>query len=240
MSRSTVSPWKVLAGTMSSKRRLLRVGRVLSARPRLLGSFGLIVLVFVLLKSLGELHTATRILLAWNAGVVLYLALVWRMGRSGEVAVIQRRALRQDDGRVAVLMLTVAAALAVLLAVGSQLAIVKDLHGGLRAAHVGLAAVTVVTSWLFTQALFALHYAHEFHILRLRGEPDPLEFPGTAEPLYRDFIYFACVIGTSGQTADVSFNGGALRGVGTVHCVLAYFFNATLLALAINIAAGLL
>ena len=35
-------------------------------------------------------------------------------------------------------------------------------------------------------------------------------------------------------------DGSALRGVGTLHCVLAFFFNATLLALSINIAAGLL
>ena len=67
-----------------------------------------------------------------------------------------------------------------------------------------------------------------------------LIFPGAANPGYRDFIYFAFVIGTSGQTADVSFNGSTLRGVGTLHCVLAFFFNATLLALTINIASGLL
>jgi uncharacterized membrane protein len=73
-----------------------------------------------------------------------------------------------------------------------------------------------------------------------RDQADPLLFPGTPEPGYGDFIYFACVIGTSGQTADVSFNGSALRRVGTLHRVLALFFNATLLALSINIAAGLL
>lgn len=98
----------------------------------------------------------------------------------------------------------------------------------------------MLSSWLFTQVLFALHYAHDFYATRGRRHQDPLQFPGTPEPGYRDFLYFACVIGTSGQTADVSFTGSALRSVGTLHCVLAFFFNATLLALAINIAAGLL
>ena len=55
-----------------------------------------------------------------------------------------------------------------------------------------------------------------------------------------DFFYFACVIGTSGQTADVAFATSALRRVGTLHCVLAFFFNTTLLALTINVAAGLI
>ena len=59
------------------------------------------------------------------------------------------------------------------------------------------------------------------------------------EPGYGDFFYFACVIGTSGQTADVVFNGSALRPVGTLHCILAFFFNTTVLALTVNIAASL-
>jgi uncharacterized membrane protein len=98
----------------------------------------------------------------------------------------------------------------------------------------------VFTSWLFTQVLFALHYAHDFYMCRIRGAQDPLLFPGTHDPGYGDFFHFACVIGTASQTADIAFNGSALRPVGTLHCVLAFFFNATLLALSINLAAGLL
>ena len=66
-----------------------------------------------------------------------------------------------------------------------------------------------------------------------------LEFPGEREPHYGDFLYFACVIGTSAQTADVSFTSRSMRRTGLVHCVLAFFFNTTLLALSINIASGL-
>jgi uncharacterized membrane protein len=99
--------------------------------------------------------------------------------------------------------------------------------------------MTVLTSWLFTQTLMAFNYAHDFYRARDNGQPDPLTFPGTTEPGYGDFIYFACVIGTSGQTADVVFNGTALRPTGTLHCILAFFFNTTVLALTINIAAGL-
>ncbi len=98
----------------------------------------------------------------------------------------------------------------------------------------------MLTSWLFTQVLFAQHYAHDFYAARSHGGPDPLQFPGTPDPGYGDFFHFACVIGTSAQTADVSFNGAGLRAVGTLHCVVAFFFNATLLSLSINIAAGLL
>ena len=102
-----------------------------------------------------------------------------------------------------------------------------------------LVVLTVLSSWLFTQTMLALNYAHDFYTARRSGQPDPLLFPGTNEPGYGDFIYFACVIGTSGQTADVAFNGAALRPVGPLHCILAFFFNTTVLALTVNIAAGL-
>ncbi|HPU80772.1 DUF1345 domain-containing protein, partial [Accumulibacter sp.] len=73
-----------------------------------------------------------------------------------------------------------------------------------------------------------------------RGNPGGLDFPGGHAPDYGDFLYFACVIGTSGQTADVSLSSRSMRRTGLVHCVLAFFFNTTILALTINIASGLL
>lgn len=214
--------------------------RALRARPRLvLSALGGALLWWALPDSLAH-HAATRALLAWNGGALLYLALVLHMVRHDTPERMHRRALLQDEGRGAILALVLLSAAAVLLAVGSQLAAVKDMQGTRREWHIALAALTVVTSWLFVQMLFALHYAHDFYLARGRHEPEPLLFPGTPDPLYGDFFYFACVIGTSGQTADVAFNGSALRGVGTLHCVVAFFFNATLLALTINIAAGLL
>ena len=187
-----------------------------------------------------ETSAAASLLAGWNTGAIVYLLLAWRVMTTAGIEGIRERALRQDEGRHAILVLVVVAALVVLLAVGTQLAQVKDLHGRARSLHVGLAALTVVTSWLFTQVLFALHYAHDFYLARIRGTPDPLTFPGTPNPSYSDFFHFACVIGTASQTADISFNGSSLRPVGTLHCIVSFFFNATLLALSINLAAGLL
>jgi uncharacterized membrane protein len=216
-----------------------RLTLVVSTRPRLWFSvlFGLA--VFWLLPYMLAQHLESRGLVAWNAGALLYLALAAHMIGDDDPADMQRRALKQTEGRVLVLSLVVASALAVLLAIGSQLAVVKSMTGTVRTAHVALAALTLVTSWLFTQTLFALHYAHDYYVSRAQGQPEPLTFPGTPEPDYADFLYFSCIIGTSGQTADVTFNGSALRPVGTLHCILAFFFNTTVLALTINIAAGL-
>lgn len=214
--------------------------RALRARPRLVGCALIGAIVDAAVIAVFHLAPAVAALVAWNAGALLYLVIAWRIMRDATVHDIRERALQMDEGRTAILVVVVVAALAVLLALGTQLAQVKDIHGPARAAHVALAALTVLSSWLFTQVLFAMHYAHDFYIARMRGAQDPLSFPGTRDPSYADFFHFSCVIGTASQTADISFNGSALRPVGTLHCVVAFFFNATLLALTINIAAGLL
>jgi uncharacterized membrane protein len=219
---------------------MISMWRALRARPRLGWSALAGIAVWLGGRHVLALHESAWILIGWNTGALLYLALAWEMTHRTPVEAIRARSADQDEGALAILLLVVLGAVAVLLAVGTQLAQVKGLQGADRAAHMALAGLTVVTCWLFTQVLFALHYAHDFYLARLRGTPDPLQFPGTDEPSYSDFFYFACIIGTSAQTADVSFTSTALRPVGTLHCVLAFFFNAALLALSINLAAGLL
>ena len=210
----------------------------LRARPRLLSAIAFGVLVYAAVTLVADLSGSAATLVAWNAGAIVDLASTWHLALRTDVDAIKRRALAEGEGRTAILAVVVCGLAAVLLAVGTQLAQVRGLEGGERAAHLALAMLTVVTSWLFMQSVFALHYAHDFYLARLAGEPDPLSFPGTPEPSYADFFHFACVIGTSAQTADISFHGPALRPVGTVHCIVAFFFNASLLALAINVAAG--
>ncbi len=216
-----------------------RLVQILGARPRLWSSAALGVAVYLLLPSSFAHQAATRALLAWNACAWVYLGLAAHMVLRSDRHQMQRRAARQSEGRVLVLAMVVVASVAVLMSVGSQLSNVKDLPAAAKSPHILLAACTVLSSWLFTQTLMALNYAHDYYIVRAAGRPAPLDFPGTAEPGYSDFFYFACAIGTSGQTADVSFSGSELRPVGTLHCVLAFFFNTIVLALTINIAAGL-
>jgi uncharacterized membrane protein len=217
--------------------------RVLLARPRLVlsGLIGLLA-AWVVPDRLAA-HAVTRLTLGWNLGVTLYLALAAHMMFSlvsSSHERIKHRALQQDEGRRTVLALAVVAALLSLGAVVSELSLAKEQHGVLRYGHTVLAAVTVVSSWAFTQVMFALHYAHDYYVALAHTGAGGLEFPGEREPHYGDFLYFACVIGTSAQTADVSFTSRSMRRTGLVHCVVAFFFNTTLLALTINIASGLI
>ncbi|RIX45092.1 MAG: DUF1345 domain-containing protein [Rhodocyclales bacterium GT-UBC] len=213
--------------------------RALLARPRLFSCALLGVLTALLLPAAVAQHAITRGIIAWNLGAGLYLVLALRMMFGSSHERMRHRAVQQDEGRFVVLFLVVVAAIVSLGAIVAELAVAKDYHGAFKAAHVGLAVLTILSSWAFTQIMFALHYAHDYYATEMRGGVGGLIFPGGHAPDYGDFLYFACVIGTSGQTADVSFASRNMRRTGLVHCVLAFFFNATLLALTINIASGL-
>jgi uncharacterized membrane protein len=149
------------------------------------------------------------------------------------------RAQMQDDGQIVILVLVVVSAIASLAAIGGELAVVKDMHGLEKIAHITLAGLTVMSSWAFTQIMFTLHYAHDYYAGAGQGRKPGLQFPDDDPPTYGDFFYFSAVIGTSGQTADVSFVSKPLRRIGSVHCILAYLFNTTVLALLINIGASM-
>ena len=219
---------------------LLRGLRHLQMRPRLWSSVVIGIIVALVLPSDWVGHSLTRGLIGWNVGALLYLTMAFAMMSHAASASTRASAKLQDEGQYTILFLVSIATVAVLVAIAAQLNYAKDTHGPLKAAHIGLAFLTVMTAWLFTQTMFALHYAHEFHMKRDVSASPAFVFPGTDEPDHFDFLYVACIIGTSGQTADVSFSSRRTRRVGLMHCVLAFFFNTTLLALTINVAAGLI
>jgi len=213
--------------------------RLVLARPRLLSCVVIGVATALFLPQAVAQQAVTKAIIGWNIGACLYLLLAARMMFWSSHERMKTRALLQDEGRVLVLTFVVMAALMCIGAIVAELAVVKELKGTLRYTHIALAALTIASSWAFTQVMFALHYAHDYYATEVRGGHGGLEFPGGHAPDYGDFLYFACVIGTSGQTADVSFSNRKMRRTGLVHCVLAFFFNTTLVALTINIASGL-
>jgi uncharacterized membrane protein len=217
-----------------------RIAHTLRVRPRLLISAAAAGVVSLMAPSLGQMRPITQGLLGWNAGIWLYLVLaLWMMARSDAVY-IQKRARTQDEGATAILLLVVLAALASLLAIVAELSVTKADHTATRSAHIALTVATILGSWAFTQVMFALHYAHDYYAERASGRAGGLQFPDTEAPDYLDFLYFSVVIGTSAQTADVAFATSRLRRVGLVHCILAFLFNASLIALMINVGSSLL
>ena len=213
----------------------------LNAHRRLVLS--LIVLMAALAALPGSLPLSLRVAIAWDSAVVVFLLLTgWMIARSQREQ-MRITVLQNDQGRVAVLLL-------VLCAIGASVAAIFFLlqqpkgGGNPPALEVAFAALTIVCSWLLTHVMFALHYAHRFY----RDDPETpeqdatggLSFPGTRTPHYWDFLYFSFVIGMTSQVSDVQVTSGAMRMLVLWHGVLSFAFYTIVLALSINIVAGLI
>jgi uncharacterized membrane protein len=222
------------------KRPLFIFIRQVKARIRLVIAFAFGVVLHLVLSPDWPRLPTTRILLCWNASVALYLLMALWVMRQSDVAHMRQRAYRQDEGQKTILLLTIGSVLASLVTIVAELSSIKTLSGSDKLLHIALTASTVASSWLFMHLMFALHYAHDYYLSGRHGREPGLAFPQDPLPDYWDFLYFSAVIGTSGQTSDVSFTSKAMRRTGLVHCVLAYFYNTTVLALTINIAASLM
>ena len=194
-----------------------------------------VVLFFVLPV---HLSLVARVLVSWNGGAILFLVwvFVWMSGCTAEQLYMKYK--EEDDTAALILFVVTCAALLSLVAIILLLSTVKQVAGAERALHIGLAALTVVTSWLLVPTMFTLHYADAFYSA---GDDDrPLLFPQTLRPVFWDFAYFSFTIAAACQTADVSTANTSIRKTVLAHSVIAFVFNASILGFAVNISAGLL
>jgi uncharacterized membrane protein len=140
-----------------------------------------------------------------------------------------------DANRPMLLAITIAVSLAVLVAVAAEL----SQKGALKPLVILLVVVTLALAWLFSNTIYALHYAHMFYLSQGAGKDcGGLEFPETPEPDYWDFIYYAFCLGMTFQTSDVSVVDGRFRRVSTAHCLAAFVFNLGVIAFTINVLGG--
>jgi uncharacterized membrane protein len=220
-----------------SSRPSLWMVRVLFGHMRLWIAIAVAGLAFGVLTEApitGNWTMITRALIAWDIGLLLYLgAAAVMMARSSRHE-IQEHSDAQDEGAFALMILTVTAALASLGAILAELAEAK--HAQLGGWPYVLAIGTVILSWAFTHTIFAIHYAYEYY-----GDSEcsgGLKFPGDDDPDYWDFVYFAFVIGMTFQVSDVAITEKTIRRSVIAHGVVAFFFNATVIALSVNMAAN--
>jgi uncharacterized membrane protein len=211
--------------------KLLRIMRV---RWRLFLAIILGVVLFLLLPS--DWRLINRILTGWDVGVGVYLLLAIELAMSTDTSHISRRCHCYDEGRIAIPVLTVIAALASMGAIFLQLSSAPVHH---RFLNLLFAMGTILLSWSFIQVMFAFHYAHEFYAEH-RGAAGGLGFPGKEAPDYWDFLYFAFVIGMTEQVSDVTVRSKLMRRTVLAHGLLSFVFNFALLALTVNLAASAL
>ena len=185
---------------------------------------------------------ALRCALGWDIGVVFFLALTAAVVANITPERLRSRASLQDSKMWIILVIAVVAAAASLGALTFVMQKDGQPGGSSLPARIVVASFTLAISWIFVHTTFAIRYAHYFY-----GDPEPkgrrrggLAFPGIENPDFWDFAYYSFVVGMTCQVSDVQVTSRAMRRLTLAHGVLSFFFNAGVLALAVNIFASAL
>jgi len=167
-----------------------------------------------------------------GAALLFFLLCIPLMGHESQRMRIS--ACRNDANRVLLLLLSLTVSFVILAAVASELM----QHAKTQSWSLPLIIGTLMLSWLFSNFIYALHYAHMFYSDANGGDAGGIDFPGTKEPDYWDFVYFAYCLGMTFQTSDVTISNGRIRRVVTLHCLAAFVFNLGVIAFTINVLGG--
>ena len=200
-------------------------------------------LTFMIIAAIGMPIGATA--LGWRVGMMAgfdVAALVFLLAciplLNDEADQMRRAAERNDANPLVLLGITGLVMVVVLAAVAAELA----QQGAPKPPVIALIVGTLALAWLFSNMVYALHYAHIFYTSaeddRAGKDCGGLTFPSTPEPDYWDFIYFAFCLGMTFQTSDVDIPGRHFRKVVTAHCMAAFVFNLGVLAFSINVLGG--
>ena len=202
---------------------------------RYIGFLTLLVLGPLLLQRMMSLDFALAA--GFDIAAVAFIVTSARHWREGAPETIRDQAVRDDGGRVALLLLTIVILFSVLVIIGSLV----ERKAQLTPPEIAFVVGTLVIAWIFANLVYAFHYA------RLYYDQDPdgrdragLAFPGGGPPSFADFVNFSFVLGMTCQTADIGITDSVLRRAATLHGVVAFFFNLGVLALAVNVVASAL
>ncbi len=152
---------------------------------------------------------------------------------------MREAARRNDANRLLLLLITAIVSMAVLVAVAFELSAVGENPQPIIPS-VPLAIITLSLAWLFSNLIYALHYAHLFYTESAVGQDSGgLIFKETPEPDYWDFVYFSFILGMTFQTSDVDITTRHIRRVVLFHSLAAFVFNLGILGFTINVLGSL-
>ena len=199
-------------------------------------------IVLLILRSM-DMKPLMIAVLSWSGFALCYLILDWIIIINRKVDEIRKKA-RQDDGSVVfvffiILIASLASMFAVLFLTTSKDEAMKD-----HALYIPAAVGSMILSWFVVHTQYIFHYAHEYYDENEDENSDEeqaggLDFPEEDEPDYLDFAYFSLCMACTFQVSDVDVTSKLLRRIVMIHGVLAFFMNTFVVALTINLVAGM-
>jgi uncharacterized membrane protein len=174
-------------------------------------------------------------LVGWDITALTWIGLIWRLIWPMDAERTAERAGGEDPTRPVADVVLILAAVASLVAVGLVLVGSRHSRGVGEALQVALAIASVVLSWTTVHTTFTLRYARMYYT----GPDGGVNFNQTEAPAYSDFAYMAFTIGMTFQVSDTNLESREARGIALRHGLLSYMFGTVIVALTINLVAGL-
>jgi len=174
-------------------------------------------------------------LLGWNVAALSWMGWVWRALIGKDSAATGHLARSEDSSRTAADAILVCASVASLLGVAFALLKAAGESGTAHALETAVAALTVVCSWAAVHTLFTLRYARLYY-----AEDGGIDFHDGRTPDFTDFAYVAFTLGMTYQVSDTELTSKPIRMTALRHALLSYLFGTVVVAMTINVVAGLL
>ena len=189
------------------------------------------VVVAVLAGTLSAVLGASRYapLIGWDAAVSSFSVWTRVTVARMDATKTEAHARREDPTRAATDILLLTASVVSLIAVGIVLVGASGSHGTHKGLLAGLAATSVVLSWLLVHTLFTLRYARLYY-----STDGGVDFNQKEPPRYVDFAYLAFTIGMTFQVSDTDIQITSIRATALRHALLSYLFGAVILATSVN------
>jgi len=181
------------------------------------------------------------ILMTWIAFALTVLIMDWIILLTSHPKEVRKIASLEDSSRTLIFLIVVTASVISLGAILMLLQSTKGQSGDGITFPIILSLASVIFSWWLVHTLFTLRYAHLYYGAdKGAGKPNQgLNFPGDQEPDYLDFLYFSLVIGMTFQVSDVEITLRPMRRLALFHALVSFVFNTAIVALTINVVAGL-
>jgi uncharacterized membrane protein len=209
------------------------------AKPRTIGNmiapwrFLAFVTVLILATPIAIQHwhnLALGVMAGFDVAAAIFLLLIAPVIQGSDAAAVHRHAKENDANRPGLIVLTGIVMVVLLAAIGAET--MTDHPEPLTKS---LIIATLFLAWLFSNLVYAFHYAHLAYRDGPHASCSGMNFPGDAEPNYWDFIYFAFTLGMTFQTSDVTISDPHIRKFVTFHAFAAFVFNIGVLAFTINV-----
>ncbi len=175
------------------------------------------------------------VLLGWSTAAAVFVTWVLVAVSRKSAADTAALATREDSSRTAADLMLLGSSAASLGAVLLSLLKASSQTGAAKAILTGSGILSVVLSWAVVHIVFMLRYARLYYAEPKGG----VDFNEETDPRYVDFAYLAFTIGMTYQVSDTNLTNRVIRASALRHALLSYTFGTAIIALTINVIAGL-